>query len=294
MIIRGIIYAVLAAFCFGVMPILAKLVYGETGVDPFFFLMIRYVLAAMISWAYLLVRHDREYQRVDGGSFGWILAASGCFIVVTSTYFIALKYIDASLNSLLTFTFPVMTPLLVYLLFKLKPSWVQILAAMVGFIGCGFLIGNYHFKGNSLETLGIGLGLCSGLAYAFYTIFGQKATQRVAPLTVTTINITIVSSFFIILRVSWLWTNHQPLMVFLVAGILAVVSTILANTFYFEAIKAVGAVKAGIFSSFEPLFTTVLACIFLGERLSAWQWFGAFLILNGIIIVQRPWEWQRR
>jgi uncharacterized membrane protein len=49
--IKGV-YAILTAFCFGVMPILTKLLYGETGVDPFFFLMVRYLIAAILMWAY--------------------------------------------------------------------------------------------------------------------------------------------------------------------------------------------------------------------------------------------------
>lgn len=287
---KGIFYAVLAAFCFGIMPILTKLIYGETGVDPFFFLMIRYTIAAIILWGFLFVRRDQSWRQVNRQSLVLILLTGGCYITVTAAYFVALKYINASLNSLLVFTFPVFTPFLGFLFFREKLSLVSLIAAIIGFLGCTILIGGYQIKGIPGETFGMILGLISGIVYALYTLFGQKITLQLEPITVTVLNISIVALFFIICRLPWLWSHPLPWKVYLVAGIIAVVSTILANIFYFEAIKDVGAVKAGIFSSLEPFFTTVLAILFLHETMGWLQWTGALLIIGGMIIVQQPWK----
>ena len=53
MTVKGIVYAILAAFCFGIMPIFTKLLYSSTGVDPFFFLMLRYSFAAILMWLFI-------------------------------------------------------------------------------------------------------------------------------------------------------------------------------------------------------------------------------------------------
>lgn len=292
MALKGIFYALLAGFCFGIMPIITKLIYGQTGVDPFFFLMIRYSLAAISLWSYIGLRRDTSWMEIKTRQLVLIGAASLCYILVTSAYFIALKYIDASLNSLLVFTFPVFTPFLGCLFFKVKISWIQVLSAITGFLGCLLVIGDYRLKGVPGEILGIGLGLGSGLIYAFYTIFGQKVTVRMNPLTVTAYNISIVALFFIITRFNWLWEHPQPFQVYLAAGIIGIISTVFANNFYFSAIKILGAVKASIFSSIEPLFTAALAIIFLQERMGLWQWFGAVLIITAMIVVEEPWKRQ--
>jgi drug/metabolite transporter (DMT)-like permease len=289
MTVRGILYAVAAAFCFGIMPIITKFVYKETNVDPFFYLMLRYTMAAVIIWAYVLCRPGRSWQKVDRSSMGITILTSASYIIVTASYFVALKFIDASLATLLVFTFPVFTPFIGALFFKQKLSWWATLAAIIGFFGCGLLIGNYQLKGISGELMGIGLGLAAGLMYAFYTLFGQKITIRVEPLIVTAYNLAFVAFFFLLLRFQWLWQNPQPLLVYAAAMVLAIVSTVLANTFYFEAIKRIGAVKAGIFGSIEPLFTTVLAVTFLNDQLVLLQWLGALFILGGMILLQRPW-----
>ena len=212
------------------------------------------------------------------------------YIIVTATYFVSLQYIDASLNSLLFFTFPVFTPLLGFLFLKERLRPIPVIAAMVGFLGCTMIIGGYHIKGLPGEAFGITLGLVSGTAYALYTLLGQKVTARLEPLTVTTLNVTIIAVFFILIRVNWLWTRPQSIKVYLIAAIIAIVSTILANTFYFEAIKAIGAIKAGIFSSFEPFFTAVLAIVFLREQMGLVQWIGALFIFGSMVIVQQPWK----
>lgn len=294
-LVPGILSAVLAAFCFGIMPVISKFIYNETRVDPFFYLMIRYGLAAILIWMYQWFRRKRpEILSINRSELGIIGLTSICYITVTSAYFIGLQYIDASINSLLVFTFPVFTPFLGKLIFKQRLHWAQIVAAMVGFAGCTLLIGNYHLKGQPGEVMGLILGVISGLIYALYTLFGQKITVRLDPVTVTAYNILLVAIFFLILRVHWLWSYPQPASVYVAAAILAVISTILANTFYFDSIRRLGAVKAGIFSSIEPLFTAVLAMGVLGERMLAWQWAGAFFIFAGMIIIQQPWQWGHR
>ena len=153
-----------------------------------------------------------------------------------------------------------------------------------------FVIGDYHLKGIPGEVFGIGLGFASGIIYAFYSLFGQKVTVRLSPLTVTAFNVTIVAFFFIITRLNWLWEKSYPVQVYLAAGIIAIISTIFSNIFYFASIKILGAVKAGIFSSVEPFFTALLAIVFLKERMGLWQWFGAILIISGMLVIQRPWN----
>jgi drug/metabolite transporter (DMT)-like permease len=290
LVFKGIIYAILTAFCFGIMPILTKSLYGETGVDPFFFLMIRYLIAAILMWVYLFFYRNHTWQVINRATFALVLKTSCCYIIVTATYFVALQFIDAAFNSLLFFTFPVFTPFLGLLFFKERLRFINVLAAIVGFLGCLMIIGGYHIKGLSGEAFGIIMGLVSGAAYAVYTLLGQKVTVKLEPLTVITLNVTIIAVFFFMIRGNWFWTVPHSIKVYLIAAIIAIISTILANTFYFKAIKAVGALKAGIFSSFEPLFTAVLAIIFLGERMGLTQWVGALFIFGSMVIVQQPWK----
>lgn len=283
---KGMLYAFLAAFCFGIMPVLTKLIYGETGVDPFYFLAIRYSIAAIVIWGFLGLRGDVLWKTVTWPSFRIVLLLALCCALVTGVYFVALKYIDASLNSLLVFTYPVMVPFLGWALFKEKLERRQVLAAAIGFLGCVLIIGNYQLKGIPGEVMGIGLGLLAGLLYALYTLLGQRVTRQLDPLLITALNMALVAGCYLMLRFSWFWRYPQPFKVYLVAGIIGIVSTLLANYCYFLAMQEIGAVNTGIYSSVEPFFTALLAIVFLGERMRLWQWLGVALFLGAIYLVQ--------
>lgn len=65
-----------------------------------------------------------------------------------------------------------------------------------------------------------------------------------------------------------------------------------ADTWYFRALNLLGAGRAGIIGSLLSPFVIVLSALFLGERLSPWQWAGFALVMAGILLV--TWRRSRR
>src|ERR671925_1025363 len=94
---------------FGAMAIFGKLAYGE-GATVGTLLSVRFALAAVLFWALLAgsgaVREVRALPRRDVG-MGLALGACG-YSLQAGLYFAALPRIDASLLSLLLYTFPAM------------------------------------------------------------------------------------------------------------------------------------------------------------------------------------------
>ncbi|MEJ2534956.1 MAG: DMT family transporter [Gammaproteobacteria bacterium] len=63
-----------------------------------------------------------------------------------------------------------------------------------------------------------------------------------------------------------------------------------ADTWYFRALNLLGAGRAGIIGSLLSPFVILLSALFLGERLTPWQWAGFALVMLGILLV----TWRRR
>jgi drug/metabolite transporter (DMT)-like permease len=57
--------------------------------------------------------------------------------------------------------------------------------------------------------------------------------------------------------------------------------------FYLRALGQMPAIRAGLGFNLIPVFGIALAAIFLGERLTSLQWFGALLILASVTAIQR-------
>ena len=63
-----------------------------------------------------------------------------------------------------------------------------------------------------------------------------------------------------------------------------VISTIFATLFLFLAIDKLGATEAGIFCSFEPIFTILFSAFLLGETITAVRIAGMLLLVGAIVI----------
>ncbi|HEY8462949.1 MAG TPA: DMT family transporter [Bacillota bacterium] len=69
---------------------------------------------------------------------------------------------------------------------------------------------------------------------------------------------------------------------------LAIFPSILANQFQNTALKYVPVSKVSIFQSLIPVFASLIAVIFLGEKFYLYHACGGFLILVGVFLVIRP------
>ena len=69
--------------------------------------------------------------------------------------------------------------------------------------------------------------------------------------------------------------------------LLLTLASSLAYIFWNRGVEEVGASVAGLFVHLMPAFGTVLAWLFLGERLQAFHVAGIVLILTGIYITSR-------
>jgi drug/metabolite transporter (DMT)-like permease len=82
-------------------------------------------------------------------------------------------------------------------------------------------------------------------------------------------------------HIVWSWTNAAALVA------VATFSSVLAYILWNRGVEAVGANVAGLFVHLMPVYGVVLAWLFLGERLAAFQVAGIALILAGIWVTSR-------
>jgi drug/metabolite transporter (DMT)-like permease len=68
---------------------------------------------------------------------------------------------------------------------------------------------------------------------------------------------------------------------------LVVIPTIVAVALYMGGIRRLGASRAAIASTTEPLFTIALAWMLLGDRLTIVQAMGALLVVGGVMLAER-------
>jgi len=285
----GAVLCLVSAAGFGAMAIFGKFAY-QAGVSPQSLLLVRFALAAVLLGTVVVLRPG--LRRAPGGR-GRVLAVALALGAVgyaaqASLFFAALQRMNASLLSLILYTYPVLVTVTAVLLGRdrLTPGRVAALAAASG----GTLLVLLGAGGGSFPLIGALLGFGAAVTYTAYILVADTVVHRLPPVLLSTLVMAGAAGTLGARTLvaggpdlgfgpaGWFWLSC-----------IAVVSTVLAMLAFFAGLKRTGPSTAAILSTFEPVVTTALATLSLGETLTPVQLAGGVLVLSSVVILQaRP------
>jgi drug/metabolite transporter (DMT)-like permease len=73
---------------------------------------------------------------------------------------------------------------------------------------------------------------------------------------------------------------------------IALIPTMIAISLFLAGLPRVGAARAALLSTWEPVVTVFLAVVVLGDRLSLVQVLGGVLVIVAVIVVQAAHLWR--
>ncbi len=211
-----------------------------------------------------------------------------------STFLWSIQYSSATNVSIIFTTIPAITITLLALGWGIIPSKLRVIGIVLSFSGLLVII----TQGSFTRLLSLNLSpsdlvmLLNVLAVSLFTILGQGVMAKFPPI-VTSVYSLLFGTLFLLpygiwemFHKSWHFTGTSML-VLLYMGCIVTGIAILLN---FEGISRLGSGKAAIFGNLAPVFSILLAYIFLGERLSLYHWVGFTLVLIGIGLCLWPWS----
>lgn len=206
--------------------------------------------------------------------------------------FQGLQYIKASIERLILFIYPSLVLVLSALFLKQKATKVQIIALAISYAGILFVFVPEVEAGDQSNTLlGGGLVFLSGLSYASYLVGSGWLIPKIGATRFTTycmlVSCTIVIGHYFIQGGSFTETTAYPYQIYVIALLMAVISTVVPSYLISLAIKGLGANQFAIFGSLGPISTIVLAYFFLEETLTVTQLIGGLIVIAGIIAAEK-------
>ena len=284
LVTSGYFLVMVAALGFSFKSILVKAAYGY-GVEPMTLMLMRIFIALPLYIATLLIVEGRAAFQVTARElclFAFMgIAGIGCAMLFS---FYSLELIDASLATLVVFTYPAMTVILLLLFFGERATTPKIVSLGVTFLGLIMVVRVDRVDFLDLNGKGILLGLVAAFAFALYNAMSEKAVKSVSPVRLISYCMFFFVAFFGVLFGNRTYPDAPEVWGF--AALLGLFTGYMPFLCFLYGIKRIGAGKAVIIGSFGPLFTVIWAFLLLGERLDTIQIAGMIVAIIGVMALR--------
>ncbi|HTW56757.1 MAG TPA: DMT family transporter [Terriglobales bacterium] len=302
--LRGYLFIASAAFLWGVSAALGRGVFtGKLGlsgealhpIDPlilsqtrtsFSLLVLLPVLVGRRGWQRIALPRRDLVQCLVLGMLG--VAASNYF------YYVAIQRTSVAIAIVVQYTAPVWVLLYVVARGQQKLSLQKVAAVAVAIAGIALTIGILGGKatGNSglhLDSYGFIAALLASFSFAFYNVGGHRILARYDRWRVLVWTLGSAAVFWLVFNPPWkVLASHYSPAQWAFLFVFSMISVLGSFSLYFLGLQHLEPTRAIIASCLEPVFSILLAAVFLSEGVHPIQTLGIVLVLSAIVIVQLP------
>jgi len=300
--LRGYFFIASAAFLWGVSAALGRAVFtgklplaGQDAhpIDPLILSQTRTSFSLLVLLPVLIGR--RGWQRIHLPTRDLVQCVIlGMLGVAASNYFyyVAIQRTSVAIAIVLQYTAPVWVLLYVVARRQQKFSLQKVAAVAVAIAGIALTIGIVGGKSASplhLDKWGLFAAMVASFSFAFYNVGGHRILARYDRWRVLVWTLASSAVFWIVYNPPWkVVAAHYTPAQWAFLFVFSIISVLGSFSLYFLGLQYLEPTRAIIASCLEPVFSILLAAIFLGEGVRPVQTLGIALVLSAIVIVQLP------
>ena len=283
----GVFLGVLGIVLFSSKAVKVKLAYNYN-VDAITMLLLRMLFSfpfyVVIAYLYRNKNQEIKTTKID---YAWVVFFGLVGYYLASFFdFVGLTYIKASLERIILFVYPTIVILLNRLFFKQPITKIQALAIFLSYLGIVIAFSDeVDISGNNVYLGGFFV-LLSAITYASYLVGSGWLIPKFGVVKFTAYAM-LVSCFCVFIHFSIIGETdlfNLPWQVYGLGGLIAVFATVIPSFLVSASIKIISSSNFAIVAGVGPISTIILASFFLNESLTLFQFFGALLVIIGIII----------
>ncbi len=292
----GVAMYLVAALFFAINGVLGKSAI-EAGLDPLPLVELRNAGAMVILVVIVAIVRPRALRVTRKELPFLVVYGVLAFTLVQFLFFFTISRVPVGVGTLLAFLAPIIVALYVKFVRKQPVRsriWFAIFLTLLGLA----LVAQV-WNGLTLDSIGLMSGLLLAFFLALYWILGESGQGHRDALSLTMWG-------FIFSTITWSiispWTrfpfetltqNAAPmrpgwpgLPIWLVMLIGIVFGTVFSFLLVLGSLRRLGAARAGIVGTSEPVWAGILAMVFLGEMLTPLQGIGGLIVVVGIIVAE--------
>lgn len=261
-------------------------------IDPFYFTMFRYVAVTVILIPILLWKEGKQAFRLEGKGLPLWFFGTMAFVVYNLLIFWGEDLLGepgVMVASVMESLMPMISIIIVWILFKNRPPVFTIFAVLIAFVGASFVVtkGNYAAfftaTGDIIPTL---LTFIAVIGWVVYTMGGEKFVGW-SPLRYSTLSCLLGTATAVVIVLMVNMTGYisaptletiqtvSPHLIFMIIfpGAIALVG-------WNVGVAILSPLNGLLFINFVPV-TTVVISFFQGYQLTAFDYLGtAFIIIS--------------
>jgi len=289
----GIALVITATLLLSFRSILVKLAYIEdVSVMSLFYYRFLFTVPLLLSFSFYKKRNLLFTTIASKPTFiGCTVAGLFGYYLATLLDFHSLKLIDANINRLIVYTFPVYVLLLNSIIEKRLPKYKDILVFASVQIGLFFVLGGINLSLTFTDKAGALLALFAAISYSIYIVINQQVGKKIGSILFTTYAVTF-SFIFINIHFFSVFNPENTIAAlsgkaFIIIVIMAIFCTFLPLLLISEGIKRIGASRFSLINASGPVMTILFPFMFLSETMTIQQIIGALSVISILYISEK-------
>ena len=280
---------ILAVLFWGLTPSFMKLSINEIEVFPFN--VLRLFVALVTSGIFLIILGNwKHVERKDWINF--IIVGLFGFFVFQFCFPFGVKNTSASIASLIMATLPINVIIINLLSKSEKIIMKTVIGILLSIIGISLIIlgtnGGFSLEGTF--SGGVILLIVAEMGFALYTVKAKDLIHKYSLYQVMFIVILFSFLPFLIFssnQIRSLNISNISTLAWLGVAFTGIFGTCMGNILWYKGIENLGSTKTSIYANLPPVFGITASFLFLKETLSILQILGGFVIISGVILVNR-------
>lgn len=279
----GTLLVAVSAVGFATLAIFWKFAYAA-GLSISTVLAFRFLLATAIVWPVLAF--TGSFARLRGRTLAVALGLGAFgYAAMSGLYFWGLTFMSAGLVAIVLYTYPVFVMVQSAVVLDERVTRRTVVAVALSLAGVALIAGTDP-AGADLRGVAIVLG--AAVVYATYITVSRATLATVDARTLTAYVMPAAAGAFIAYgTVAGTLQVPAGREAWAVVVAIAVVATAMPVFTFFAGLSRIGASRAAVVSTFEPVVTVLLGAALLGEPITAATVAGGAAILVAVILVQR-------
>ena len=288
---RGMSIALIGGIFWGLAGVFGQFLFEYKGTNARWLVSVRLVIAGILLLSTVLVKQRNTFWKI------WtdkrdalilvlfaIFGMAGCQL----SYYTAVELSNAGTATVLQYTAPVLILGYEAVRMRRRPRGFEIAALVLALAGT-FLLATHGNPGSmSLSGKALAWGLMSAVMMAVYNLLPAKLMKKYGTFCVIGWGMLVGGIVLSAFTHPWYVVGRWDLEAVGAMAVVVVLGTVLSFSFYMEGVRMIGAAKASLLASVEPVTATIASALIMHVVFAGMDVLGIVCILGAVLLLSVP------